>query len=150
MPRSGTDLGGIAALVGVGAAIYFVHDWTKEEQPGGGEPAAGEDDGAQDPDPRPATLTRVQADSLADQLEEYFNFGWLLNDPWEDDQGIGAVLMVPLVTADVNVLLDSYGTRGSWLQSYNLSQAVANFLDENIKREVNAYYDEQGIKHHWA
>jgi hypothetical protein len=109
-----------------------------DEQPGGDVDPAPDDT-------RPATLTASQALALADRIEVAVYGTGVVVTPYEDDADFCAALLVPRVSADVRLLMNAYGERGTLLNELTLSETVAAYLDPDILAEVRAQYAARGI-----
>lgn len=134
----------VPAVIAVG--LYFAYDALfGDEQPGGDAPPLPEDEA----DPRPATLTLSRANQLADQIEVAVHGSAPVQTPWEDDEAFAAALMQCEVTADVRLLMNTYGERGTILSPLSLSETVAAYLDEDYIAAVNADYLSKGIAIQW-
>lgn len=71
---------------------------------------------------------------------------------FEDDDVIKNALLIAHNLDDVRQLSYVYGVRGAndaMSARYNLVQTVANYLDANLKSEVNAIYATRGINFAW-
>lgn len=128
-------------LAVIGGALLLadkVLGFFEDEQPGGDvTPGTG--------DNRPATLNESEALALADRIYTDFWPGGLIALPFEYDEDIGAALMVCRVTNDVRLLMNAYGERGEILNPQNLTETIARFLDNDIRRAVNNDYAAKGI-----
>lgn len=128
-------------LVLVGAGLLMadkVFGFFAPDEPGGNvTPGTGDD--------RPATLNEAEARALADRIYSDFWPGGLIALPYENDEDAGAALMVCAVTADVRLVMNAYGDRGTVLSPMNLAETVATYLDNDVRQVVNADYMAKGI-----
>lgn len=133
--------------IAAGAAVLIfwnrVSAWFAPAQPGGNVTPGAEDN-------RPATLTLSAAGALADAIEQAVWGGGLIAQPWERDADFAAALMVPQTTADVRLLMNSYGERGTVLSPLTLSATVSTYLDSDYKSAVNRDYEAKGIQIRWV
>lgn len=130
----------------VGTALYVagvLDDVFGDGKPPGGNPTPAPDD------PRPATLTEQQAMGMADALEVAFWGDGLIVRPWEQDAAAAAILARCMVTADVMLLLNAYGERGTVLSPMGLAATVSDYLDADYMAEVNALYRSRNIAWQW-
>jgi len=70
----------------------------------------------------------------------------------EDDDAIGNILMAMKTTDDVYELVTAYGirTRGVLLEDGgNLVETLQEYLDDDVREDVNAYYVQQNINFQW-
>lgn len=108
------------------------------ENPGGDVDPAPED-------ANPATLSQTEADTLADQIEAAV-WGTGVVESWtEDDEAFATCLMVPQNTADVRLLMNAYGSRGTHFNQLNLTETVVAYLDQDYRDAVRADYAAKGI-----
>jgi hypothetical protein len=71
---------------------------------------------------------------------------------WENDDAIRDGLLIAWTLDDVQKLNCEYGVRGAndaMSATYNLAQTVLNFLDNDLRQEVNNTYQERGIDFAW-
>jgi hypothetical protein len=90
-------------------------------------------------------------EQLADRLEADF-YPDALGGWTENDHDIGNVLMQMQKNEDVAALICAYNVRGRGYiirEYYNLPQAVARYLDEDVKAAVNADYQRKGLNFRW-
>lgn len=93
-----------------------------------------------------------QYEVFADQIETAIWGTWGIPSPWEDDTAIGEILMSMQSTDDVCKLNNAYDVRtvGIFMQDGgNLVQTIHSYLDDDIKEEVNAYYQIHNIDWIW-
>jgi len=127
----------VALLAGVLIADK-VFGLFKKAKPGGDvTPAPG--------DIRPATLSAVDAAALADVIEQAVWGSAPIPTPTEDDDAFAAALLVCRVTADVQLLMNAYGERGTFLSPLTLVETVAAYLDDDLKTSVNRTFALRGI-----
>jgi hypothetical protein len=89
---------------------------------------------------------------LADSIEAHVWGSGSLPAFTEDDTAIGQALKSLFNLADIYFLIETYGRRyaGSFIQEGgNLVQTISEYLDEDIKDEVNATYQARGINFFW-
>lgn len=70
----------------------------------------------------------------------------------EDDDAIGAILKAMQTTDDVYELVTAYGirTRGALLEDGgNLVESIQQYLDDDVRDEVNALYQQKNIDFLW-
>lgn len=71
---------------------------------------------------------------------------------WENDEAIRDGLLIAWTLDDVQKLSCEYGVRGAndaMSATYNLAQTVRNFLDADLRQEVNSTYNSRGIDFAW-
>lgn len=110
--------------------------------PGGDAPPAPED-------PRPATITQSQANAMADAFETAIWGSGVFVTPWERDWAAAGVLMLCNVDADVRLLVNTYGERGTLLAPQSLASTVSEYLDADVIEAVNLDYQRKGIQWRW-
>lgn len=127
-----------ALLIGGLLIADKVVGWFAPENPGGDVPPAPED-------PTAATMTQTEADTVADQIEAAV-WGTGVVESWtEDDEAFAACLMVPRNTADVRLLMNAYGSRGTHFDKKNLTETVVEYLDDDYRQAVRDDYAAKGI-----
>lgn len=99
--------------------------------------------------PGAATLTAAQAGIIADAIEEAVWGGGVIASPWEDDAAIAEQLLRAKNDADVRLLLNAYGRRGTILNPMGLAETIASYLDDEYRLQVNASYTARGISIQW-
>lgn len=107
--------------------------------PGGDQPPAPETD-------VPPTLTAVQAGILADQIEAAIWGTSIFGDWTEDEDLVIAAITQCQNDADVRVLMNAYGLRGSILDKLNLPNTVDQYLSASDIAAINADFAGKGIK----
>lgn len=71
---------------------------------------------------------------------------------WENDQDIFDALVIAWNLNDVRQLSCEYGVRGAndaISNTYNLAQSVREFLDRDLRDQVNNIYAQRGIDFSW-
>jgi len=89
------------------------------------------------------TYSNIQYKIFADEIEAAVWGTGAIAAWWEDDEEIGRILMEMQNIDDVKALISAYGRRyaGVLLQEGgNLVQTIENYLDDDIKEEVNEVY----------
>lgn len=135
--------GKAAVLVVAGIGLYKVYSWLTADQSGGDSHNVDVGNNV--------TYTDNEFRVMADGLESAFFTG-----PFgmtEDDTAIGVILKRMRTTDDVAKLTTTFGVRhlhgNSMLSGGNLVQMVQVFLDDDIKEQVNASYEQRGIQWFW-
>jgi len=91
-------------------------------------------------------------DIWADEIEAAIYGGYAIVSLWEDDTAIAFVLKQMETIDDVYQLIRAYGRRyvGVFISDGgNLPQAVTEYLDNDLKSEVNQDYQTKGIPFQW-
>ncbi len=96
------------------------------------------------------SFSQLEFNSMADAIEMAIYAGAF--PVTEDDTLIAAVLKRMRKDRDVYELIKAYGMRGGTLLTtdINLVQAISNFLDNDLKAEVNSNYGTKGIAYRWS
>jgi hypothetical protein len=135
--------GKMAIIAAGGLGVYKIYSWLTADQSGGDSQNVDVGNNV--------TYTNNQFRVFADALEAAFFTG-----PFgmtEDDTAIGVILKKMRTTDDVARLTRVFGVRhlhgSSFLTGGNLVQLVQSLLDKDIKNEVNAYYEANGIEWFW-
>ena len=129
----------------IGAALGGLLLWDKlfgKDLPGGYVP----------PNPgssAPATLTIAQANAIADAIEQAVWGGGVVASPWENDALFAEQLMRAQNDADVGLIMNTYGERGTILAPLTLAETVASYLDPDYRAAVNLDYEQKGINLQW-
>jgi hypothetical protein len=103
-------------------------------------------------DERNLSYSENQYKILADSIEAYVWGSGTLPNFFEDDTAIGGALKTMFTLDDIYFLIETYGRRyaGTFIQEGgNLVQTISEYLDEDIKQEVNQVYQSRGINFFW-
>lgn len=71
----------------------------------------------------------------------------------EDDQAIATILLMMRSDDDIDALINAYGIRtvGTLIKDGgNLVETISEYLDQDMKEEVNEAYQVIGITYRWA
>lgn len=142
--RKGWKAGQVLLAAGAGAALLW---WLWPDDKSGGTTH-------NDLDINPDNLTypRNQYKVIADSLEAFIWGNSGIASWTEDDQAIGNGLKLMFTADDVAQLIQDYGVRkvGVFIQDGgNLVESIAEYLDEDVKADVNATYASRGIPFIW-
>lgn len=130
------------AAVG-GAILYFLLR-RKDESGGTSENL--------DVDTSGLTYPENQYKILADSIEAYVWGSGVLPSFTEDDAAIGEALKSMMTLDDIYFLIEKYGRRNAGIfirEGGNLVQTITEYLDEDIKNEVNQVYQARGLNFFW-
>lgn len=130
----------VALIAGGGLFVVAMKNklFPPEPEPGGHVDPAPEDTAG-------ATMTATQATTLADGLEVAF-WGTGLFAAWtEDEAAVVEIMTICQNTADVRLLMNAYGQRGSMLDKMNLTQSIREFLSTSDIMAINADYRTKAI-----
>ena len=97
-------------------------------------------------DSSPATLTAAQVATMADQIEAAIYGSGLFSLPWEDEAQVVDLCQMCQTTRDVILLVNAYGTRGTWLDKKTLPQAIRAYLSDADISAINADFQAKGIQ----
>lgn len=111
----------------------------------GGEVTPGP--GPMNPDgtPQRANLTQAQANAIADGIESALYGTGVVMSPTEDEAAVVDLMTVALNDADVRLIMNAYGKRGTILAKYTLASAIASYLSASDRAEINQDYEAKGI-----
>ena len=95
--------------------------------------------------PQQATLTQAEATSICDAIESAI-WGGFIASPTEDEEEVIAQLSKLGNDADVRLVMNVYGKRGTALDKYTLAQTIGEYLDRDDINEINSIFATRGIK----
>lgn len=92
-----------------------------------------------------ATLTATQAGQIADAIEAAIYGTGLFSAPWEDEQAVIDALSKCRTDADLRLVMNAYGERGTLLESRNLAETIAEYFDAPQIAALNAMLRNNGL-----
>lgn len=110
----------------------------KDETPGGDVDPNGGDD-------RPATLSDVDATTIADGIFVAVWGDGLFESITEDEAAVVALMELAQVTNDVRLIYNAYGLRGTVTSKLTLPETLAAYLERSDLDAINADYQVKGI-----
>jgi hypothetical protein len=145
-PEQSRTVTTIAMLAGGAVLLGNVLDriFPRETQPGG-DVTPGPGPTNPDGTPQRANLTQAQANSVADGIEAALYGTGVVMSPTEDEAAVVDLMTVPLNDADVRLIMNAYGKRGTILAKYTLAAALASYLSASDRAEINQDYESKGI-----
>lgn len=98
-----------------------------------------------DGSPQTANMTQQQANAIADGIEAALYGTGLVMDIGEDEATVVDLMELCTNDADVYLVMNAYGARGSWLWSITLAAAISKYLSASDRAEINSNFQSKGI-----
>jgi len=131
------------ALLGVGGVVAYevIHKFFPPPPTPGGTVVVNPGNPAQQ-----SVITQAQANVIADGIEvALYGSGWI-ESPTEDEATVIQLMEIATNDADVNLIMNTYGERGSFLSKITLAAAIRDYLSTSDIAAINSNYASKGIQ----